>query len=110
MRALFLTTAMIAVVQWAAQAPRAQEKSDSTTQDELMARAMELAQPGDEHKLLEKLAGVWDFEATQWPSPGAEASTYPGQADAKMVYQKAADLQQTYNGQKVVKFDKSLKK
>ncbi|MEW6412905.1 MAG: DUF1579 family protein [Candidatus Zixiibacteriota bacterium] len=63
----------------------AQEASDSPTQEELMARAIELATPGDEHKMLEKLCGVWDFEATMWMQPGAEPVVYPGQSEAKLV-------------------------
>ncbi|UCG61252.1 MAG: TonB family protein [Candidatus Zixiibacteriota bacterium] len=63
----------------------AQETPDSLTQGELMAKYMELAQPGEEHKMLEKLTGDWDFEAKMWATPGAEMAVYPGKAEGKMV-------------------------
>ncbi len=63
----------------------AQETPDSPTQEEFMARAMDLATPGLEHKMLEKLCGVWDFEVTMWETPGSEAVVYPGKSEMKMV-------------------------
>ncbi|MEE9553631.1 MAG: DUF1579 family protein [candidate division Zixibacteria bacterium] len=64
---------------------RAEEKQDSTAQDEIMAKAMELAQPGEEHKLLERLTGEWNAETKMWMSPGADPMILPGKAGLKMI-------------------------
>lgn len=64
---------------------RAEEKQDSTTQDKMMAKAMKLAQPGEEHKILEKLAGEWNVETKMWMNPGADPMILPGKSSAKMV-------------------------
>ena len=83
MRRLISTAVIVAFC--LGQSLSAQEKADTPTQEELMAKYIELAAPGEEHKLLEKLAGAWDFEATMWVTPGAEAAVYPGKAEGKMV-------------------------
>ena len=67
------------------QGVNAQEREDTTSQDEMTAMAMELARPGEEHKLLEKLAGEWDAETKMWMTPGADAMILPGRFSAKMV-------------------------
>ena len=50
----------------------AQETSDSARQAEMMAEYQKLATPGDEHKVLYAMSGVWDQEIKYWPEPGAE--------------------------------------
>jgi hypothetical protein len=63
----------------------AQEMPDSAAQAERMARTMELMQPGDEHKLLEKMAGTWYMAITIWMEPGSEPLTQKGTTKNKMI-------------------------
>jgi len=49
-----------------------QEMPDSARQAELMAEYQKMAMPGDEHKVLYALAGVWNQEIKFWPEPGAQ--------------------------------------
>ena len=44
-----------------------------------------LAQPGPEHKMLEKMAGRWDQEIRMWPQPGAESMVMKGSIESKLV-------------------------
>jgi len=63
----------------------AQEKMDPEKQQEMMAKYIELAKPGEEHNLLESLAGDWKQEIKTWMQPGAEPMTLKGKATNKMV-------------------------
>jgi hypothetical protein len=40
---------------------------------QMMAAMMELAKPGENHKLLESLAGSWNYTLKSWMSPDAKA-------------------------------------
>lgn len=82
---LLLTVVFATLVFCVSQGARAEEKQDSAAQNEMMAKSMELAQPGEEHKLLERLAGEWNLETTMWMSPGADPMILPGKSSAKMV-------------------------
>ncbi len=50
----------------------AQQDLDPEQISELMARSLELAQPGPEHERLAALAGPWDMTMTMWAQPGAD--------------------------------------
>jgi hypothetical protein len=52
---------------------------------ELMARVMELAQPGPEHAVLTGLAGEWDQTVRIWPEPGAAPMELTGRAVNRMI-------------------------
>lgn len=82
---LLLVVAILVFTFSAIQKVHAEEKQDSTTQKKMMAKAMKLAQPGEEHKLLEKLVGEWNAETKMWMSPGADPMILPGKSSVKMV-------------------------
>ncbi len=63
----------------------AQEKPDKEAQAELMKMYMELASPGEEHKLLESLVGTWDTELKLWGQPGQDPMTATGTAVNTMI-------------------------
>ncbi len=52
---------------------------------EKMNEMMELAKPGPEHKMLEKMVGTWDQTVKLWMSPGAEPAEMKGKAVNKMI-------------------------
>ncbi len=81
----FLITGVLFVFLIAIQGIGAREMPDSAAQQEMMARAMELAQPGDEHRLLEQLTGEWNHKTNMWMTADAEPLAFPGTASAKMV-------------------------
>jgi len=63
----------------------ADEIPSPAEQAEMMARSMELAKPGEEHRLLEKLAGTWNFEIKMWMEPGAEPKLIQGMSTGRMI-------------------------
>jgi len=58
---------------------------DSAKQAEMMAMFMQMAQPGEEHKKLEPLAGTWDVEIKMWSQPGAEPMLFKGRGTSRMI-------------------------
>lgn len=52
---------------------------------EQMQEMMALAQPGPEHKMLEKLVGTWEQTVKFWMKPGAEPSVMQGKSINKMI-------------------------
>jgi hypothetical protein len=52
---------------------------------EKMNEMMELAKPGPEHKMLEKMVGTWEQTVKLWMSPGAEPAEMKGKAVNKMI-------------------------
>ena len=52
---------------------------------EKMNEMMELAKPGPEHKMLEKMVGTWEQTVKLWMSPGAEPAEMKGQTINKMI-------------------------
>jgi hypothetical protein len=63
----------------------AQESSDQIDKQELMSAYIELAQPGNEHKLLATLAGKWHMNIKAWTKPGMEPMLMSGTAENKMI-------------------------
>jgi len=52
---------------------------------EKMNEMMELAKPGPEHKMLEKMVGTWEQTVKLWMSPGTEPAEMKGQTINKMI-------------------------
>jgi hypothetical protein len=51
----------------------------------MMERYMQAATPGDQHRLLEKLAGRFDVRGQMWTTPGQEPVESSGVAEARMI-------------------------
>jgi hypothetical protein len=76
--------AMIAVMLFSTASLWAQEDVDTTKQEDMMAEYMRMAQPSEEHKLLESMVGKWELTAKYWTKPGAEPNTDMGKSVNKM--------------------------
>jgi len=63
----------------------AQESPDQAAIAAMMARSLELGQPGPEHARFEQMVGTWDMEMTMWPQPGAEAVVVNGVVEAELI-------------------------
>ena len=79
------TTLSILGIAFLASLSFAQEKMDPENQQEMIAKYMELAKPGEEHELLESLTGDWEQEIKTWMQPGADPMNHKGKAINKMV-------------------------
>ena len=64
---------------------QSENKEITEIMQEVMAQMMELAQPGPEHQLLEKMAGEWKQEYKMWMVPGGEAIVSEGHSVNKMI-------------------------
>lgn len=53
---------------------------------EMMAKMMELAEPGENHRLLAQLAGSWNYRMKFWMAPDAPPSESTGLAERKAVF------------------------
>lgn len=53
---------------------------------EMMAKMMELAQPGENHKLMGELAGNWNYKIKFWMAPDAPPSEASGTAVRKPMF------------------------
>jgi hypothetical protein len=62
-----------------------QEDVDTTEQEDMIAEYMRMAQPSEEHKLLETMVGNWELTAKYWVKPGAEPTTDTGKCVNRMV-------------------------
>jgi hypothetical protein len=58
---------------------------DTTEQEDMMAEYMKMAQPSEEHKLLESMVGKWELKGKYWEKPGAEPAFVTGKSFNKMV-------------------------
>ena len=85
MKALCVISVMSCLVLPMAQGADAQDMPDSAAQAEMMKKSMELAQPGEGHKMLERMAGEWVFESKMWMSADGEPMVIPGKASARMI-------------------------
>jgi len=50
-----------------------------------MENYMALMKPGAQHAFIERLAGDWTLEGKIWQMPGAEATTFEGTAEHRMI-------------------------
>ena len=75
---------------WLTAAPlRAQDPAAAPpkppSEAEMMAKMMEYAQPGENHKLLAERAGSWDFKMKMWMAPDAPPTESQGLAVRKAI-------------------------
>ncbi|MGO8698243.1 MAG: DUF1579 domain-containing protein [Limisphaerales bacterium] len=61
------------------------EKASGKSEAEMTAAMMELAQPGENHKLLERTVGIWTYKAKWWTSPQAAPMEFGGTCSTKSV-------------------------
>jgi hypothetical protein len=61
------------------------EKSPGKNEADMSAAMMELAQPGENHKLLERTVGLWTYKAKWWMSPQAPPLEAGGTCATKSV-------------------------
>ncbi|MCB1057809.1 MAG: DUF1579 family protein [Acidobacteria bacterium] len=84
-----LATALLVSAVLMAPAVFAQEEPDGgptpEEQQEMLARAQAIAQPGPEHRLLEKLAGHWRMAVKIWGPPGQPPKSLTGESDQTMI-------------------------
>ncbi|MBA3609450.1 MAG: DUF1579 domain-containing protein [Chthoniobacterales bacterium] len=52
---------------------------------EMMAKMMELSKLGENHKMLEDMAGTWDYTVTMWMDPSAPPQKSTGTAVRKAI-------------------------
>ena len=64
-------------------ASQAEDKGSSSDQAKMMAKMVELGQPGPNHKLLADLVGTWESKATFQMAPGAPPTVSIGTAVRK---------------------------
>jgi len=55
------------------------------TESDMMAMMLELAKPGENHKLLASVAGTWDYKVKFWMSPDAPPMESSGKAVSRTV-------------------------
>ncbi len=67
-----------------ASAPKPEDKPDDA---KMMAQMMELAKPGENHKVLEGLVGTWKYTTKLWmsPDPKAPPMEYSGETVVKPI-------------------------
>ena len=65
-------------------APSAGQMSEADMK-KMMAQMMELAKPGENHKILAGLAGDWTYNVKMWMNPDAKPETSSGTATRKSV-------------------------
>jgi hypothetical protein len=84
-RTLVATIAvLVATVAFVAQGQQEPQKM-TAEQQAMMDEWMKVATPGQPHKLLERLAGSYTVEVTQWEKPGAPPSKSAGTCESRMV-------------------------
>ena len=66
-------------------APKAAAKSAPGDDAQMMAAMMELAKPGENHKILEATAGSWTYKVRWWMSPEAPPMEATGTTTTKSV-------------------------
>jgi hypothetical protein len=84
-RVLTLVLMLPAISSLVWQLGMAQDAPDPEQQDDLFAQYQALIMPGEEHKLLEKLAGTWNMEVKMWMEPGAEPLFITGASTHRMI-------------------------
>ncbi|MBD3256920.1 DUF1579 domain-containing protein [candidate division GN15 bacterium] len=60
-------------------------QDEGASQQEMQAKMMELAQPGPEHELLEKLTGKWNMTVKMYMAPGQEPMVFNGSSEAETI-------------------------
>jgi hypothetical protein len=77
---------LVAVIAAAGTTARAADKSKKQAgQGDDMQAYMKAAQPGPQHKLLQSLAGSWNFTAKMWMAPGQPPQEWKGTVERKVI-------------------------
>jgi hypothetical protein len=92
-RLFFCVMALVAVSvlsthQVSSQVQDPQQKTDKkpdASADEMMKKWMEMAAPGESHKVLDSLVGKWDTVTRLWMEPGKLAAETKGTAEVKWI-------------------------
>jgi len=80
-----LMSAILAIPSLADDQPTAAQEAKKANDGEMMAKMMELAQPGPEHKRLAGVVGTWSYTVKYWFSPDAPPNVSTGTAVAREV-------------------------
>jgi Protein of unknown function (DUF1579) len=83
-----LSAAMLVTSAWAEE-PKTDAKTAAppgADDKEMMAKMMELAKPGENHKLLGEMAGNWTYKIKFWMAPDAPPSEASGTATRKEIF------------------------
>jgi hypothetical protein len=68
-----------------AASPKKEEKAAAPDEAQAMASMMEIAKPGENHKMLEGLAGSWTYKVKWWMKPDAPPMESAGTTTIKSV-------------------------
>jgi hypothetical protein len=66
-------------------APKPEEKAGGGNESQMMAAMMELAKPGENHKILEATTGSWSYKVKWWMDPAAPPVESSGTTTTKSV-------------------------
>lgn len=77
----------------------AQEFPDPPPMEEIMTKYMEMAKPGEEHKILYTLAGSWEHEVRVRMAPGAEPMLFTGEAEFEIVLGGRFVVEKSHTGE-----------
>ena len=86
-----LTTTLLALAAGApsfaqeSAAPKTEEKPAGGDEAQMMAAMMEMAKPGENHKVLEGMAGSWTYQVKWWMNPKAPPMESSGTCVVKSV-------------------------
>src|SRR5580658_10192970 len=63
--------------------PKPDAKADWMSDPQVMATMMAMAQPGENHKILEATTGSWTYKGKWWMNPAAPAFEFAGTSTTK---------------------------
>jgi hypothetical protein len=66
-------------------APKPDEKAGGGAEAQMMGAMMEMAKPGENHKVLERMTGSWTYKVKWWMSPTAPPMESSGTCTTKSV-------------------------
>lgn len=73
------------------------KKAAAMDEKAMMDAMMKAGAPGEQHKMLEGMAGTWDAKVTSWMTPGKPPMQSSGTSEAKMIMD-GRFLQENFNG------------
>lgn len=100
-------------------APAKQAKAEKMpSKEEMMEKWKEYSTPGQEHKDLNKMIGVWKYTMKMWMDPAAAPEVTTGKSEVKwtmngrFVEQNVSgkSMGQNFTGRAIIGFDKATKK
>ena len=83
--AALLASAMLSLPSSAQDKETPKKDNKKPTESEMMAMMLELAKPGENHKLLASVVGTWDYKVKFWMSPDAPPMESGGKAVSRTV-------------------------